>query len=276
MKTLHNEVCLNVREKISLELLNAYESLVAIHTTATSLVHTNSISEASQITLNNAVELSESCGGVLLMPRENRLEVLASIHGSSEVELYALKKASVDTSKPRYETGIKEAVSDCKGRFMRNTLSIPLMIGLCKEGLLFLFSTGKKRYTGIDVKLVSVLASQGVLAIKNLIHMNELQSKNQTLLDALDQLTAAQEKLVRTERLSAIGQMANMIVHDIKNPMGGLLGYAQLIHTTADDLSVDELKEYSGVIIKEMRRLSCLTDEIMGFSNGMDRKLDVR
>jgi signal transduction histidine kinase len=70
--------------------------------------------------------------------------------------------------------------------------------------------------------------------------------------------------------------MSSMIVHDLKNPMGGLLGYAQLLEQLADSLSPDEIKEYSGVIIKEMRRLSNMTEEIMDFSRGMETKLNQR
>lgn len=276
MKALQEDQIRETREKISLELLNAYENLAAIHLTATSLVNTKSISEASNFTLNNAIQTSGSCGGALIMPWNDRPEIFASINAGSEVELYALKKAGADLSKPRYEDGIKQAVSDSSGRFVKNTLSIPLMFGQSKEGLLFLFSTDEKKYTGVDVKVMSVLASQGALAIKNLIHMTELEQNNQRLIDTLAQLTSTQNELVRSERLSALGEMASMIVHDIKSPMGGLLGYAQLIHATVDMLSANEIKEYSGVIIKEMRRLSNLTEEIMEFSRGVDRDLNLR
>jgi len=58
--------------------------------------------------------------------------------------------------------------------------------------------------------------------------------------------------------------------------MGGLLGYAQLLNATADGLNPDEIREYSGMIINEMRRLSGLTEEIMDFSRGLDKKLNLR
>ncbi|MGD8547451.1 MAG: nitrogen regulation protein NR(II) [Thiohalophilus sp.] len=56
-------------------------------------------------------------------------------------------------------------------------------------------------------------------------------------------------------------QMLRGLAHEIKNPLGGLRGAAQLL---ARELPTDELKEYTGVIISEADRLQKLVNRILG------------
>jgi two-component system nitrogen regulation sensor histidine kinase GlnL len=56
-------------------------------------------------------------------------------------------------------------------------------------------------------------------------------------------------------------QMIRQLAHEIKNPLGGLRGAAQLLERQLDR---DELKEYTGVIISEADRLAALVDTLLG------------
>jgi len=56
-------------------------------------------------------------------------------------------------------------------------------------------------------------------------------------------------------------QMIRQLAHEIKNPLGGLRGAAQLLER---QLERDELKEYTGVIISEADRLAALVDTLLG------------
>ncbi len=56
-------------------------------------------------------------------------------------------------------------------------------------------------------------------------------------------------------------QMVRQLAHEIKNPLGGLRGAAQLL---ARQLDSDELREYTGVIIAEADRLVTLVDTLLG------------
>jgi len=55
--------------------------------------------------------------------------------------------------------------------------------------------------------------------------------------------------------------MARQLAHEIKNPLGGLRGAAQLLER---ELPNDELKEYTRVIIGEADRLRVLVDSLLG------------
>jgi two-component system nitrogen regulation sensor histidine kinase GlnL len=73
-----------------------------------------------------------------------------------------------------------------------------------------------------------------------------------------------QLRLAREERIVA-GEQANRelirnLAHEIKNPLGGLRGSAQLLER---ELHQPELKEYTQVIIKEADRLQALMDRML-------------
>jgi two-component system nitrogen regulation sensor histidine kinase GlnL len=56
-------------------------------------------------------------------------------------------------------------------------------------------------------------------------------------------------------------QMIRQLAHEIKNPLGGLRGAAQLLERQLDS---DELREYTEVIISEADRLAALVDTLLG------------
>ena len=56
-------------------------------------------------------------------------------------------------------------------------------------------------------------------------------------------------------------QMIRQLAHEIKNPLGGIRGAAQLLER---QLPEDELREYTEVIISETDRLAALVDTLLG------------
>ncbi|MGI4857017.1 MAG: nitrogen regulation protein NR(II) [Janthinobacterium lividum] len=72
----------------------------------------------------------------------------------------------------------------------------------------------------------------------------------------------------REERLldlsAANKQLIRNLAHEIKNPLGGIRGAAQLLEFELDELpNSRELKEYTQVIIKESDRLQTLVDRLL-------------
>jgi two-component system nitrogen regulation sensor histidine kinase GlnL len=73
-----------------------------------------------------------------------------------------------------------------------------------------------------------------------------------------------QLRMAREERLQfeqqANRELIRNLAHEIKNPLGGLRGSAQLLEK---ELQRDELREYTQVIIKEADRLQTLMDRML-------------
>lgn len=77
-----------------------------------------------------------------------------------------------------------------------------------------------------------------------------------------------QIRITREEKLlseqSATRNLIRGMAHEIKNPLGGLRGAAQLLER---ELPNDELKEYTQIIIGEADRLQNLVDRMLGPNN---------
>ncbi len=73
----------------------------------------------------------------------------------------------------------------------------------------------------------------------------------------------------RVAQQLASQQLARGMAHEIKNPLGGIRGAAQLLES---EISNDELKEYTEVIIREADRLQNLLNNMLGPNKKIDRK----
>lgn len=65
------------------------------------------------------------------------------------------------------------------------------------------------------------------------------------------------------ERLSSYGYIAAGIAHEVKNPLGGIRGAAELLEKRSED---DRSQRTAGLIIKEVDRIASLVDELMVFA----------
>jgi two-component system, NtrC family, nitrogen regulation sensor histidine kinase GlnL len=76
-----------------------------------------------------------------------------------------------------------------------------------------------------------------------------------------------QVKLDREERLldqsQANKELIRNLAHEIKNPLGGIRGAAQLLELELPSHGLKELREYTQVIIKESDRLQTLVDRLL-------------
>jgi len=73
---------------------------------------------------------------------------------------------------------------------------------------------------------------------------------------------AHEEQLLMQQR--AARELLRGMAHEIKNPLGGLRGAAQLLESELND---DEQKEYTQVIMREADRLRNLVDRMLGPNN---------
>lgn len=82
---------------------------------------------------------------------------------------------------------------------------------------------------------------------------------------AIENARLAQE-MVKSERLSSIGQMASAIIHDIKNPMGTIRVYAQVMKKKSGN---EEATKLADEMIRQVDRLVSMLQEILDFSRGV-------
>jgi signal transduction histidine kinase len=111
------------------------------------------------------------------------------------------------------------------------------------------------------MKSVSAMVRQS-----NEAFISGLRQKNLKLEKAYQDLQVAQQELIKSERLSTLGKFASMVLHDLRNPISILKGYAEMIVLTP---GVDEkISKYSEKIVAEAGRLSRMAGELLDFSRG--------
>lgn len=72
-----------------------------------------------------------------------------------------------------------------------------------------------------------------------------------------------QVDMARQENLARMGEMGAMLAHEIRNPLAGIKGYAQLIARRPDD---SRTKESAHRIVTEVRRLEALVTDLLDFA----------
>lgn len=73
------------------------------------------------------------------------------------------------------------------------------------------------------------------------------------------------DSLVQSERLATLGKLATTVAHEVRNPLGGIRGAAQLLQL--EDESDSEIQEYIQVIIKEVDRLNRVVEQLLVSGN---------
>jgi two-component system nitrogen regulation sensor histidine kinase GlnL len=74
-----------------------------------------------------------------------------------------------------------------------------------------------------------------------------------------------ENRLSRSDRLAALGTVAAGVAHEIRNPLAGIRGAAQLLEGERDFLPA--FKEYTSVIIKEVDRLAAIVETLLSFAS---------
>ena len=101
----------------------------------------------------------------------------------------------------------------------------------------------------------------------------ELDALNKQLELRVQQRTAeletATEELVKAEQLAAIGQMASIISHEIRNPLAVISNAARLIKVIQPPTDPKLIKQFS-IIDAEIRQANSIIGEVLGFARSRE------
>lgn len=118
----------------------------------------------------------------------------------------------------------------------RSGIRVPLPVDDKVIGIVSLWGVEPNAYGTREQEILERLASQMAPAMENARIYQETQR-------ALETLRTTHEKLVRVERLRAMGELASGVAHDFNNSLAAILGRAQLlINQTTDETFLQSLR----------------------------------
>jgi signal transduction histidine kinase len=150
---------------------------------------------------------------------------------------------------------------------IRSLVVFSLRVGGEWMGTLVFYHNAPHRYSNEDLTLGQLFAHHAAMALYKAQLFDRMQRAQEDLEDRVKertrQLEEAQERLVRQERLAAIGQVSATIAHELRNPLG-------VIHNSAFLLQ----RHLAGAEVKVVQTLEMLNRQIKTCEGIINELLD--
>ncbi len=121
-------------------------------------------------------------------------------------------------------------------RGYRSVVIVPLMRDGKAIGTIGVTRVQPGAFADHHIQLLQTFADQAVIAISNVELFREVEARTRELSASLDDLRAAQDRLVQTEKLASLGQLTAGIAHEIKNPLNFVNNFSALSAELIDEL----------------------------------------
>jgi GAF domain-containing protein len=229
-----------------------------------------------QAIVERAIELCEAYDAVVRLKVGDELQ-LSAHHGPIPVDNdkwlisrhWTAGRAVID-KKPVHVHDMLSAEGDdfpeaqeiARQQGHRTVLSVPLLREGESIGAIVLRRIEVHPFSDKQIALLQTFADQAVIAIGNVRLFEQVQERTKELSKSLNELHAAQDRLIQTEKLASLGQLTAGIAHEIKNPLNFVNNFAALSEELVDEMG-DALKPVA-LDQKKREELDELTHTLKG------------
>src|SRR6202040_2867060 len=124
-------------------------------------------------------------------------------------------------------------------------------------GILAIGSREAREFSPAELNLLAAVGNQIATTIDKALLLSETQ-------DAYQSLALAQEQLLQSEKMAAVGQLISGVAHELNNPLTAILGYSQLL-TSSGQMSAQGI-EYSEKLYKQAQRTHRIVQNLLSFA----------
>lgn len=99
---------------------------------------------------------------------------------------------------------------------------------------------------------------------------NDLENMRLSFKRYIKQLKDAQDEIVRSEKLAAIGKMAGIISHELRNPLAAISNSVYFLKMKADKSEDEKIKKHLDILEKEVSSADRIIGDILHFGRPKD------
>lgn len=212
--------------------------------------------------------LEAECGSLFLSDFDHKELVLESLHNSHNIQIKGLKQ--------KIGEGISGKVVDIKTpvlvkdiekdhRFRQNGfshyhtksfISIPLF---SSKGLIGVINITDKAngepFSDRDLSLAAIICKYACVTVETLINNAELKQQRET----------SEKQRLLLEKYASVGKLAAGIVHEVNNPLDGIIRYTNILLEQSENNSIT--REYLLEVKTGLHRIANITKSLLEFSH---------
>jgi two-component system NtrC family sensor kinase len=252
------------------EIRRSNRELHALNAIAIAAARTFDLEEVATVALRHAIELSGAISGsvLILEPGSSTLRLHAcegpqdNVAAGQSYRLspqfwaeFAGDKTELITARTLEHLPLEvRAALDSQ---MRHALCVAMWTREREPlGLLLVSRREDREFTGREHELMITIARQLAISMERarLYHQSTR---------AYQDLRNAQEQLLQSEKMSALGRMISGVAHELNNPLTAMLGYAQLLE--GEELG-ERAKDFLAKLYKQTQRTQRIVQNLLSFS----------